>query len=159
MTAELDRLRAELDAERLEARRAQARANEAARLSADARDEVADRNRTIADLRERVGNLEQDRLDRDAWAVNLAAKHHAGYCEQPGDDPFEAIEDALVGAAEAHEDDRWHRAVLRRHMAANGLEDPTWRNLSEREKQVLRDADERVIAESGRRLPVGMSAA
>ncbi len=67
--------------------------------------------------------------------------------------------DEIESLREQHDDDRWHRAVLRRHMAANGLEDPTWRNLSVREKAVLRAADEKVLAESGRRLPGGMSAA
>jgi hypothetical protein len=56
-------------------------------------------------------------------------------------------------------EDRWHRAVLRRHMAAHGLEDPTWAGLSEREKQVLRAADAEVLAASPRRLPTGMDAA
>lgn len=93
-------LREELAAERLEARRAQARANEAARLSADARDEVADRDKTIADLRQQVEIVERDRLDRDAWAVNLAYLHHAGYRECPGVDPFKAIEEALSDVAE-----------------------------------------------------------
>lgn len=89
-------LREEYVVERLEVQRANARANEAARLSAEARDEVADRDKTIADLNERIAVLEQGRLNLDAWAVDLAAKHHAGYRERPDNDPHGAIEEALV---------------------------------------------------------------
>lgn len=67
--------------------------------------------------------------------------------------------DEISRLREEETEDRWHRAVLRRHLAAHGLEDPTWRNLSEQEKAVLRARDERVLAESGRRLPGGMWAA
>ncbi|MER7280510.1 hypothetical protein ABT369_39335 [Dactylosporangium sp. NPDC000244] len=48
--------------------------------------------------------------------------------------------------AEEAADSRRHRAILRRHMAVHGLEDPTWANLSEREKAVLRAADAEALA-------------
>lgn len=115
-----DAIREEFAAERLEARRAQARANEAARLSADARDDVADRDKAIAELHDRIAGLEQDRLDRDAWAVNLAAKHHAGYRERPGSDPFEAIEEALALIPELQADAK--RAELTRTRTQDALE-------------------------------------
>lgn len=53
---------------------------------------------------------------------------------------------ALEDAAEDLADYRRHVATLRHHMAQHGLEDPTWRNLSEREKAVLRAADDEVLA-------------
>lgn len=52
-----------------------------------------------------------------------------------------------------------HRALLRRLLAEHGLEDPTWAGLSGREKAVLRDADEKVLAGAERRLPTGRDAA
>ncbi|GGM52734.1 hypothetical protein ACFFX1_55380 [Dactylosporangium sucinum] len=62
-------------------------------------------------------------------------------------------------SAEVDADAHRHRAILRRLMAAHGLEDPTWAGLSEREKAVLRAADEQMLAGSPRRLPTGMDTA
>ncbi len=57
----------------------------------------------------------------------------------------DAAADADAMAAEVIEESR-HLALLRQHMAAHGLEDPTWVGLSERQKQALRDADAAVLA-------------
>ena len=78
-------------------------------------------------------------------------------------DALSELLDRLQIAAEAlteeGAEDRWHRAVLRRHMAVQGLEDPTWANLSAAEKAVLRAADDEVLAASERQLPPAMRAA
>jgi hypothetical protein len=54
---------------------------------------------------------------------------------------------------------RWHRAVLRRHLAEHGLDDPTWASLSEDEKAALRATDAELLASLARRLPTGTVAA
>jgi hypothetical protein len=74
-------------------------------------------------------------------------------------DAIERLKVAVDLAAEGETEDRWHRALLRRHMAEHGLEDPTWAGLSGQEKSVLRTADGKVLAGSLRRLPTGMDAA
>lgn len=68
-----------------------ARANEAARLSAAARDEADDLRKRIAELQEQVEILEDDRTDRDAWAVRICTEHKI-YDALPGvADEFDAI--------------------------------------------------------------------
>jgi len=116
------------------------RANEAARLSAEARDQADDLRTEIGTLREQIEILEQDRLERDAWAVNLcteldlykhpyevanefgaiaarlrgcermAAEHHAEFKQ------FERLRDEAI--AEAEEVIRILREDLQRHSDA-----------------------------------------
>ena len=87
----------ERDDARAEIARAHARANEAARLSANARDDAEALNGVIAELREQIGIVEGDRTTTDAWAVNLAYQHHAGYrLDTASVDPYVAITECLA---------------------------------------------------------------
>lgn len=59
-------------------------------------------------------------------------------------------EAARQDLADEHTDLLVHVARLRQFMASHGLEDPTWRSLNARQKQVLRDADAEALARVAR---------
>lgn len=87
LRADNEHLREEITALRSDRQFELNRANEAARLSAAARDDADHLRRELAHLQDHVADVERDRLDTDAWAVNLVAElglPHDG-------EPFEMI--------------------------------------------------------------------
>src|SRR6185369_10383264 len=141
------RFEAERDEARVERDAAFVRANEAARLSAEARDRSDDLAATIEPLREQIRDLEGERLDRDAWACNIAATHN-----YPSDeDPYELIRQGLRDLAAEN-------ARLRQSLTAAdceveslraGLADMTTREHNENYQRREAEAELRVaIAEA-----------
>jgi len=85
-----------------------------------------------------------------AEAIRQAEHHHAELLkwmdehDRRRDERDAALAD-LRDLADGHAELVVHVARLRRFMPKHGLEDPTWANLSESNKAVLRAADEKTL--------------